>query len=461
MTESTTTPGVIPVGELVRRVAAALERGFALQWVGGEVSNLSRAVSGHWYLSLKDRDAQVRCVMFRNRNQHVDWTPRDGDRVEARVLPGLYTPRGEFQLQVEQLRRAGAGALYEAFLRIKAALEAGGLFDAVRKRPLPRHPRRIGIVTSLQAAALRDVITTLARRAPHVEVIVYPTPVQGQEAPQRIVDAIAAASHAGALHPIDVLLVVRGGGSIEDLWAFNDERVAHAIAAALVPVVSGVGHESDVTIADFVADLRAATPTAAAELASPDASLLAMHVAQRRGALDRRIERMLATLTQRVDEAARRLRSPEQRLLAARLRLEEALRRMRRAQGSAWADRARGVMHLATRLRSSPPALARSDVGLSTLRERMRRAAERRLATSEHAAKSAAERLLLLDPKGILARGYAIATTMDGVIVRDVARVAIGQAIVVELARGRLTGAIVGRDDAGSVDPAAAPSAPA
>ncbi len=452
-------PAVLPLGELVRRIALALERGFGLQWVAGEVSNVTRAGSGHWYFSLKDRDAQARCVMFRNRNQYVEWTPRDGDRVEARVVPGLYTPRGEFQLQVEQLRRAGAGVLFEAFLRIKAALEAAGLFDAARKRPLPPHPRTIGVVTSLQAAALRDVLTTLARRAPHVRVIVYPTPVQGQDAPQRLVEAIAAAAHARAPHPIDVLLVVRGGGSIEDLWAFNDERVAHAIAAARVPVVSGVGHETDFTIADFVADVRAPTPTAAAELASPDAFALTATVARHAAALRRALQRSLDQRAQRVDDAAGRLRSPEQRLLAARARLDDAIRRLARA-GAATIDRgANAVVVASGRLRRAGPNVELLALRIATTRDRLARTGARRLSVATQAVDGVAGRLALLDPRGILSRGYAIATTADGTIVRDAAQVRAGDALVVEVARGRVSTRVVASDgtDATDAGPSSAP----
>ena len=440
------TGGVVSVGELVRRVASLLERGLALQWVAGEISNLTRAASGHWYFSLKDRDAQVRAVMFRNRNQAVDWAPREGDRVEARVLAGLYVPRGEFQLQVEQMRRAGAGALYEQFLRIKASLEAAGLFDGARKRALPAHPRVIGVVTSLQAAALRDVLTTLARRSPHVEVLVFPTPVQGADAPARIADAIVTASHVDARHPIDVLLVVRGGGSIEDLWAFNDERVAQAIAASRVPVVTGVGHETDFTIADFVADVRAPTPTAAAELASPDAGLWIAHVTQRRSALARLLERSLNTLAQRVDEAARRLRSPQQRVVAAEERLEAARRRLVRARSLAMSDATRSWTQVIVRLRSAAPALDVHAARTAALRARLLRAVAIRQQRAIDRVSIARQRLLLLDPRGILERGYAIAVDVDGHIVDDPATLRDGQRLTIEVARGRFVTEVVDRD---------------
>ena len=449
---------IVSVAELLREAAAVLERTFALSWVSGEISNLTRAASGHWYFSLKDRDAQVRCVMFRARNQAVDWVPREGDRVEARVLPGLYVPRGDFQLQVEQLRRAGAGVLFEAFLRIKATLEAAGLFDAARKRPLPAHPHTIGVVTSLQAAALRDVLTTIARRSPHVRVIVFPTPVQGNEAPGRIVDAIAAAAHRGARHPIDVLLVVRGGGSIEDLWAFNDERVARAIAAARVPVVSGIGHETDFTIADFVADARAPTPTAAAELASPDGLALASRLARYKVALRRALERGLDGRAQRIDEAARRLRSPQQRLQIARARLDAMTRRVGKAQAARLERSMRSTEWLAGRLRAAAPDTALLSSRTAVGRERLVRAAARAVATGEGRLAGARDRLVLLDPKGILGRGYAIASDAEGRAIRDPAGLRAGQRITIDVALGRFDSVV---DEPQRRDAAVPGSAPA
>ena len=434
---------IVPIGELARLVASLLDRSFSLLWVGGEISNLTRAASGHWYFVLKDRDAQVRCVMFRNRNQNLDWTPHEGDRVEARVLVGLYAPRGEFQLQVEQMRRAGAGALFEAFLRIKAKLEAEGLFDASRKRPLLAHPRTIAIVTSMQAAALRDVLTTLARRAPHVDIVVFPTPVQGEEAPLRIVEAIAAASRHADAQGIDVLLLVRGGGSIEDLWAYNDERVAYAMAAAAMPVVSGVGHETDFTIADFVADLRAPTPTAAAELASPDAAALQLRLAQRRAAMTRAMERRVNTLAQRIDEGTRRLRSPAQRLSIARLTLAGSLRRLIKAQDHAVLRGRSSLVWSVQRLTAAAPGLELLAARQERLRERFDRGIEQRIRKSTHALASLRQRLDLLDPKAILERGYAIALDAEGHVVRDTARLRVGQRVMVEVARGRFESDVI------------------
>ncbi len=247
-------PSAISVSALNQAAARLLERNFPLTWVSGEVSNFTRAASGHWYFTLKDDAAQVRAVMFRGRAQHVGFTPKNGDKLEVRALVTLYTPRGDFQLNVEAIRRSGTGNLYEAFLKLKDKLNAEGLFSPERKRALPVFPRTIGIVTSPKAAALHDVLTSFARRAPHVKLIVYPTPVQGEGAGQKIAQTLATASRRAEC---DVLLLCRGGGSLEDLWAFNEEVVARAIVASTIPIICGVGHETDITIADFTADLRA------------------------------------------------------------------------------------------------------------------------------------------------------------------------------------------------------------
>src|SRR5687767_10645207 len=306
---------ILSVAELLRSVRDTLERRFPLAWVGGELSNLSRAPSGHLYFTLKDASAQVDCVMFRSRAAALDWEPREGMRVEARALPTLYEPRGRFQLTVEGMRLAGLGPLYERFLRLKERLAAEGLFEAKLKRELPPFPGRIGVVTSLAAAALRDVLTTLGRRNPAIPVIVYPVPVQGEGAAARIASMLARANRRAEC---DVLLLVRGGGSIEDLWQFNEEAVARAIRASRIPVVTGVGHETDFTIADFAADRRAPTPTAAAELASaPRAELLA-RLAECGRCLSRDTRRHLEYAMQAVDALAKRLLHPAERLRSYR-----------------------------------------------------------------------------------------------------------------------------------------------
>ena len=302
---------VIEVSALNRMVRDMLEHALPLMWVRGEVSNFTCAPSGHCYFTLKDAAAQVRCTMFRSRARLLDWQPRNGMQIEVRALPTLFEPRGEFQLNVETIRRSGMGALYEAFERLKLRLAAEGLFASERKRALPAFPRRIGVVTSPQAAALRDVLTILARRMPSLPVLVYPTAVQGADAAQGIARAIEAASRR---LECDVLIVCRGGGGIEDLWAFNDEAVARAIHGCALPVVTGIGHETDFTIADFVADLRAPTPSAAAQAASPDRRELSARVAETSARMARAFARRLDRLWQGVDYLVRRLVDPRERL---------------------------------------------------------------------------------------------------------------------------------------------------
>ena len=304
-------PPILSVSMLNRLARERLESAFPLCWVAGEISNLTQAASGHVYFSLKDEGAQVRCVMFRNRAQLLGWRLENGQHVEARVLVSLYEARGDFQLNVETARQAGAGRLYEQFLRLKEKLEREGLFDDAGKRALPAFPTRIGIVTSLQAAALRDVLTTLARRAPHVHLTLYPTPVQGEGAAAQIASAIRAAGQHGEC---DLLILCRGGGSLEDLWAFNDEALARTIRASTLPIISGVGHETDFTIADFAADQRAPTPTAAAELAAPARESLLNHLLMLHAQLHRQTAHRLEQYGQRLDLLAHRLQHPAQRL---------------------------------------------------------------------------------------------------------------------------------------------------
>ncbi len=292
------------VGDLNRAIAASLEERFDSVWVSGEISNFKAYDSGHWYFSLKDEEGQIRCVMFRGRNGQVGFMPQSGDLVEVSANLGLYVPRGDIQLTIQTLRRAGMGGLYEAFLKLKAKLAKEGLFDLERKREIPSHPRAIGIVTSPQAAALKDVLSTLARRAPHIPIVIYPTLVQGPDAPAGIIAALKAAEKE---HVVEVILLVRGGGSIEDLWAFNDEKLAYAIAQSSIPIVSGVGHETDVTIADFVADLRAPTPTGAAELAAPRKDQMLQELDAIMQSLLQRIHQRIEREAQTLDQLALRL----------------------------------------------------------------------------------------------------------------------------------------------------------
>jgi exodeoxyribonuclease VII large subunit len=295
---------ILTVGDLNRAIAASLEERFDTVWVSGEISNFKAYDSGHWYFSLKDEEGQIKCVMFRGRNGQVDFMPQSGDLVEVSANLGMYVPRGDIQLTIQTLRRAGMGGLYEAFLKLKAKLAKEGLFDADRKQEIPSHPRSIGIITSPQAAALKDVLSTLARRAPHIPIVIYPTLVQGPDAPAGIIAALKAAENENV---VDVILMVRGGGSIEDLWAFNDEHLAYAMAQSPIPIVSGVGHETDVTIADFVADLRAPTPTGAAELAAPRKDQMLQELEAIKQAMLQRVRQRVEREAQTLDQLALRL----------------------------------------------------------------------------------------------------------------------------------------------------------
>lgn len=384
-------PQILSVSALNRLTKQMLESQFPLFWVSGEISNFTRAASGHWYFSLKDDQAQVRCVMFKGRNSLLQGTPREGDQVEARATVTLYEARGEYQLNIEFMQLAGLGRLYEAFEQLKQRLQAEGLFDAAIKQPLPSHPRRIGVVTSTEAAALRDVLTAIRRRNPGMQVIIYPTPVQGKGAADSIAQAIRLAD---ARQEVDVLLVCRGGGSIEDLWSFNDEGVARALHACRLPTVSGVGHETDITIADFAADVRAATPTAAAELACPDQAVLRQQLADQRRRLMQCMQAQLRQQAQTLDYLARRLLSPAQQLQQQRQQLQQWQHRLQSAMQQALQWQAGTLAHYASSLQQ-------------------------------------------LNPHQVLARGYAIVQTAQGHAVTDAQHLQPGQPLRLTLHHGQ------------------------
>lgn len=409
------TDDVLSVSALNRNVRDLLEHRIPLIWVGGEISNLSTPRSGHWYFSLKDDSAQVRCVMFRNRGMMLDWQPRDGMHIEARALVTLYEARGEFQLNVEFMRQAGQGALYEAFLRLRDRLSGEGLFDPILKRSLPPYPRNIGVITSLQAAALRDVLTTLARRNPSIRVVIYPAAVQGYDAPAQLLAALAAANRR---REVDVLILCRGGGSLEDLCAFNDETLARAIRASAIPLISGVGHETDFSIADFAADLRAPTPTAAAEIVStPRAELLA-RIARHTQCLQRCVSRALEVRMQHVDHLSRRLLHPARRLTAQRELLAQYGLRLQRAQA------ARQREHV---------------LRLRDLEQRLRTAATAQFQRRRIALASCGRALTHLDPRAVLERGYSIVRDDGGHVVRAARVLTAGQTLSIDFAAGGAT----------------------
>jgi exodeoxyribonuclease VII large subunit len=387
------TRDIIGVGDLNHTIADVLDKHIGNVWVRGEISNFKAYDSGHWYFSLKDAEGQIRCVMFRGRNAQVGFLPKEGDLVEVAANVGMYVPRGDIQLNVSMLRRAGQGGLYEAFLKLKEKLSAEGLFDESNKRVIPKHPKAIAVVTSAQAAALKDVLTTLARRAPHIPVTIYPTLVQGVDAPPAIKAALRAAYESAGQGHVEVILLVRGGGSIEDLWAFNDESLARMIAESPVPIISGVGHETDFTIADFVADLRAPTPTGAAELATPDRQALLQD-------LEVLAQRMTVRATQRLDREA-------QRLDQLSLRLSHALPNPDRMRDKA------------TQLK------ARLD---QSWQVRVRAYQQQQLSWNSH--------LELLNPQRTLDRGYAVILDSNEQALRDPAALKTGELFSIHLAKG-------------------------
>jgi len=427
------TGAILSVSALNRSVRDLLEHRLPLAWVAGEVSNLVHARSGHLYFSLKDSAAQVRCVMFRSRGLLLDWQPREGMQVEVRALVTLYEPRGDFQLNVEFMRPAGLGALYEAFLRLRDRLEREGLFDPLAKRPLPAFPRAIGVITSRAAAALRDVLTTLRRRNPSIPVIVYPAAVQGEGAPAEIVAALAA---AGRRAECDVLVLCRGGGSIEDLRAFNDERVARAVRASPIPVVVGVGHETDFTIADFAADVRAPTPTAAAELASPPRDELLARIGLLAARLRRSVGRDLETRMQVLDHLSRRLVHPGRRLEAQNALVAQLSVRLAQAVARLLDRRRWAVRELVERGRRHLPPLEALAVRAAGLGARVAAASERQLAARAAGIDALTRSLTHLDPRAVLERGYSIVRDEAGRIVRRSREVASGDRLDITFAEG-------------------------
>ncbi len=383
---------ILSVSEFNRVVASSLERSFPSMQIRGEIAQMTRASSGHWYFTLRDAQASVRAVMFKGRTGQLDWQPKEGDQVEVRAVVGLYEPRGDFQIRVESMTRAGQGALYEAFLARRAKLEREGLLDASRKRGLPDRIDGVGLVTSLGAAALRDVVATLTQQAPRIRIKLYPSLVQGQDAPVMLIDQLRRADRDP---DCDVLLLVRGGGSLEDLWAFNDEALAHAIVGCQHTVVAGVGHESDVSIADLVADIRAATPTAAAQLVAAKDLALRQQLEAFAADLQHLMSRRWQRAQQRLDLLAQSLRSPRETLKLQILRWQALRARLDSAKSRRW--------HIAE------STLSRLEAQLNAL-----------------------------DPTAILQRGYAMVLDAKGAVVTQAAEVQADEALEVHLAKGHL-----------------------
>ncbi len=428
---------IYSIAQLNREARALLEGNFPLIWVEGEISNLARPASGHIYFSLKDEQAQVRCAMFKIRRQRLGFQPENGSAVLARVRVSLYEARGDYQLIVEHLEEAGDGRLRRQFEQLKQRLADEGLFDAARKRPLPDLPHCIGIVTSPSGAAIRDVLSVLKRRFPAIPVLIYPVPVQGNEAPAAIVDALHAAAQR---NECDLLLLTRGGGSLEDLWAFNDEAVARAIADNPIPIVSAVGHEIDITIADFVADMRAPTPSAAAELISPDRGEWLDTLRHWRSRLIRTVQSRLAHEQQHLRAISRHLKHPGQRLQNQAQRLDEQEQRLSRALHTRLQHNKARLGTLTARLHSQSPKqqLATLQLRLNADRRRLHAAMPQHLGEEQQRLAALARALDAVSPLATLSRGYAIVQHPDGLIVRKAGEVNIGDPLSVRLGEGRL-----------------------
>jgi exodeoxyribonuclease VII large subunit len=431
---------ILTPSTLNRLVRDLLEDALPMVWIEGELSNLSRPVSGHLYFTLKDAGAQVRCAMFKPKTVRLRFKPTDGMKVLLRARVGLYEPRGEFQLVAEQMEPAGEGALQREFEQLKARLNADGLFDVARKRELPTYPRRIGVITSASGAAIRDVLSVLARRWPLTDVELLPVPVQGREAPPAIVAMLRKAS-ASARY--DVLLLTRGGGSLEDLWAFNDEAVARAIHASAVPVVSAVGHEIDFSIADFVADLRAPTPSAAAELLVPDAADAKRHLRQLGQRLAILQQRRLQGLTQRSDHLLARLQAqrPQARLAHDRERLSYLHRHLLAVLREHRQARQQRLQRAQMRLLTQHPKQQLRQLRLRLLEQerRLRRAIDLRLQRETVRSQHAGRALHAVSPLATLDRGYAILFDAAGKVQRSAQGLAAGTPLRARLADGELS----------------------
>jgi exodeoxyribonuclease VII large subunit len=434
---------VLPVSLVVSSARLLIERQLGLAWVSGEISNFTRAASGHCYFVLKDANAQARCVLFRSKAQLLELVLRDGLSVEVRATPTIYEARGEFQLNVEFVRAAGLGALYEKLSRLKSRLEAAGWFRQERKRALPRFPRAIGVVTSPHAAALHDVLTTLQRRLPSTPVILYPTAVQGGGAAMDVAGAIVLANVRAE---VDVLIVCRGGGSIEDLWAFNEEGVARAVFDSSIPIVSGVGHETDFTICDFVADARAPTPTAAAAMVVPDRLVLLAAIDALMTRWRRASDRSLEIRMQRVDFASRRLVHPAARIRVQAMAVSSFASRMVRAARTAQELRLRETDLLRqglARLMRTPP---RQQSALERARDRWRRAGAGRIDSVAERLAALAQSMRHLNPQGVLDRGYSIVTDRAHNVVQDAAGIDSGDLLAIRFARGQARARVTDAD---------------
>jgi exodeoxyribonuclease VII large subunit len=437
MIEQNTERQIFSISELNRRVRQLLEINIPMLWVEGEISNFACPASGHWYLSLKDKSAQVRCAMFRNANQRVKFRPENGMQVLVRCKPGIYEDRGEYQLIIEHMEEAGFGALQRQFEQLKANLSAEGLFDQENKQPIPSSISHIGIITSTTGAAVKDILSVLKRRFPAIKVSLFPTAVQGEDAPAQIVSALA---DANSHHGLDALIISRGGGSLEDLWAFNSEQVARAIATSVLPIISAVGHEIDFTIADFVADLRAPTPSAAAEIISPDSQQIQTQINRLQQSLTESLQRNLFGFKQQLNHLQKRLQHPGSKLQQQAQLLDHLDIRLRRAISSKLDGyKAKGNQLSDQLYRQNPQhQLEEKQLKLSVVVKQLVRAISQK---QERLELKLAQSMHLLDtvsPLKTLGRGYAVIRDQQGEVISSVNAVATGDCLKGQLADGEL-----------------------
>ena len=433
-----TRPRALTVSELNHQARHLLESSFMQVWVEGELSGFSRPSSGHWYFSLKDQKCQIRCAMFRGANQRIRTLPREGDQIRIRGKVTLYENRGDFQIIVEHLEPAGLGALQQAFEALKARLQGEGLFDPARKKPIPATPRHIGVITSPTGAAIHDILTVLKRRCPAIPITLYPTAVQGQAATADIVQAIDRAQRHGLA---DVLIIGRGGGSLEDLWCFNEEAVARAIAACPIPTVSAVGHEVDVTIADFVADLRAPTPSAAAEKISPDQQDWLRRLTEQQGRLGQSARRLLQRLDNQLGHLSARLRDPRRELLEKAQRMDELELRLNKAIRNRLDQQKQKTDYLLQRMSAQSPrrTLKTASEQTQQLEERLTLAARHLLRQKDERLQHIAQTLHAVSPLATLGRGYAIVKDDNDRIVRKAGDLVTGSQITARLGHGSVS----------------------
>jgi exodeoxyribonuclease VII large subunit len=430
-------PDIYTVSRLNSEVRLTLELQFQQLWLVGEVSNFVAAASGHWYFSLKDQAAQVKVAMFKQANRYATVRPQNGQQVLIRARISVYEPRGEYQLLAEFIEPAGAGLLKQQFEQLKAKLAAEGLFAPERKRPLPANPRRVGVITSPTGAAVRDIITVLARRAPGIELIIYPCQVQGETAAAQLRNMLSTAIRR---NEVDVLIIGRGGGSIEDLWCFNDEALARAVADCPIPIVSAVGHEIDFALTDFVADVRAATPSAAAELVSPDQSQYLVALTQLQQRLSRAVRRQLAQQQPRLMQLQQRLQQlhPQRRLEQQQQRLDELQLRLQRRMQQHLQTARRQHSYLQQSLQHLSPAKAikQQQLQLQQLAKRLQQAQLQQLKQHKFNLIQLSKQLHTVSPLATLARGYSIAFDAQQQVVTRNSQLAPGDQVTVKLAEG-------------------------